>query len=281
MPRLFRVGIVQFEPSYDSRESGERVVRLLERVRVEAELIALPEYANIYPAGLPREKLAELAEDVESSPFIEALARIAAEYGATIVTGFYERAGECRYSSVAIVEPDGHAGIVYRKNILFDAYNVRESQLLCSSGQLPPVIAVRGVPVSVFVCFELRFPEVARIAAVRGAKLLVVPTAWYAGSLKEEHLTVHARSRALENGVFLVVAALVGRHFTGRSMVVTPFGVVHVDAGARQAYVEATLDLDEVEEARRTLPLLDLLAARHSLYLEAFRQALGGEARDR
>jgi predicted amidohydrolase len=276
MARFLRVGIVQFEPSYSPSESLDRVKKLLEGVRVEADLIVLPEYANVYPAGVPREELAKLAEEPDDSPFIKGLSRLAVEYGAVVVSGFYEGAGEeCRYSSVVAVEADGSWSIVYRKNILFDAYNIRESQLLCSGGQPPPLLSVRGVPASVFVCFELRFPEVARCAALRGAQLLLVPTAWYAGSLKEEHLRFHARSRAVENGVYLVVAALTGRHFTGRSMVVTPFGVVAVDAGHEPRYVEALLDLSEVDRARRQLPLLELAKRSFGLYMDCARSALG------
>ena len=266
LPRPLRIGVLQYEPSYNSKDSAARVEKLLETARVEADMIILPEYANVYPAGVPREELVKLAEELESSPFSRTLERIASEYSAVIISGFYEAAGGCRFSSVVLTRPGGPVEVVYRKNILFDAFNVRESSVLCPGDMKLPLFDVKGVRVSCFVCFELRFPEIARAATLLGAEVIAVPAAWYSGNLKEEHLIVHAKSRAIENGVFIIVSSLVGRHFTGRSMVVSPWGVALLDAGIRPGYYEVEIDVDEVYDARRSLPLLSLSHRAYKLY---------------
>jgi predicted amidohydrolase len=108
------------------------------------------------------------------------------------------------------------------------------------------------------VCFELRFPEVFRIHGARGAELVIVPAAWYRGDGKEEALRVLAQARAHENGYYVAVSAHYGSRFTGRSIVVNPLGLVEVDAGWGDRYVEHQLDKSMVEEARRLYPLLEL-----------------------
>ncbi|KSW11372.1 hypothetical protein CF15_00455 [Pyrodictium occultum] len=259
-----RVGLLQYQPGREPRESGERVLEILSRSRVEAGLILLPEYANVYPAGLSRDGLRERAEGLGDSVFLEALGRASTEYGAYIVSGFLERGGDCLYSSVVSVKPSGGVELLYRKTLLFDALGYRESSLLCRGGEPPRIVNAAGLRVGALICFELRFPEVARSLALRGAELVAVPTAWYRGPGKEEQLRFLAQARASENTVYLAVASALGPDFTGRSMVVDPLGFVVVDAGAREGYVEAEVDRGYLEEVRRLLPLLRLqpLAAR-------------------
>jgi predicted amidohydrolase len=105
-------------------------------------------------------------------------------------------------------------------------------------------------------CYELRFPEIARILAMQGAEVILVPTAWLAGRMKEEHLHVLAKARAIENTVFVAVASQTGRIFTGRSLVVDPFGVSICDAGEEEGLVTAEIDLDRIRRVRKSLPSL-------------------------
>ncbi|ABM80462.1 nitrilase-related carbon-nitrogen hydrolase [Hyperthermus butylicus] len=267
-----RLGLAQFEAGRSGIESGERLRRLLSRYRVEADIIVLPEYGNVYPAGLRAAEVRARAENPKDSPFIRFLEEISSEYTAVIVSGFLERSGDCAYSSIVMVEPGKEVQVVYRKTVLFDALGVRESKSLCRGEQPPPVLEVRGVRVGFIVCFELRFPELARSLALRGAELVAVPAAWYRGNLKEEHLLVTARSRALENTVYLAVASMTGPHFTGRSILVDPMGVVRLDLGSEPGYAEVDVDLDYINEVRKQLPLLELQPRAYEIYTRALRR---------
>jgi predicted amidohydrolase len=74
--------------------------------------------------------------------------------------------------------------------------------------------------------------------------------------MKEEHLHVLAKARAIENTVFVAVASQTGRIFTGRSLVVDPFGVSICDAGEEEGLVTAEIDLDRIRRVRKSLPSL-------------------------
>ncbi len=105
-------------------------------------------------------------------------------------------------------------------------------------------------------CYDLRFPELARLLVDHGAEVLVVPAAWVAGPRKVEHWRTLVRARAIENTVFVVAAAQPGPRYTGHSLVVDPLGDVLAEAGEDAAVLRATLDRAVLEEARRTNPSL-------------------------
>ena len=105
-------------------------------------------------------------------------------------------------------------------------------------------------------CYDLRFPELARLLVDHGAEVLVVPAAWVAGPRKVEHWRTLVRARAIENTVFVVAAAQPGPRYSGHSMVVDPLGDVLAEAGEGAEVLRATLDRSVLEEARRTNPSL-------------------------
>ncbi|MFN7105878.1 MAG: nitrilase-related carbon-nitrogen hydrolase, partial [Pyrobaculum sp.] len=190
---------------------------------------------------------------------VERLAAIAKTTGGHVAGAFLERGSRPRvYNTTVLVDSSGSVVGTYRKTHLFDAYSYRESDFVEAGGELSGVYVVRGVRVGFAVCFELRFPEVFRELALGGAELVAVPAAWYAGPLKEETLQLLARARAVENGMYVAVAALWGQRFTGRSMVVDPYGVVLAELGTGERYREVEIDPALVEEARRVVPTLRL-----------------------
>jgi len=86
----------------------------------------------------------------------------------------------------------------------------------------------------------------------------VVPSAWFKGPLKEETLSFLARARAHENTIYVAVAVQYGDEYTGRSLVVDPWGTQILDLGVGEKYYELDLDIDLVSEVRRKLPVLQL-----------------------
>ncbi|AAL63928.1 nitrilase, conjectural [Pyrobaculum aerophilum str. IM2] len=253
---MFRLGLVQKSPGPLSE-----VVKMV--AGSKADLILLPEYSLFDPTGLKPEEVWERTTALED--FVEGLAKIAAETGAYVAGGFLERGPRPKvFNTTVLVSPAGKAVGTYRKTHLFDAYGYKESEAVEPGGELSGIFDVRQIKIGFAVCFELRFPEVFRELALGGAQLVAVPAAWYSGPLKEEILHVLARARAVENGVFIAVAALYSQRFTGRSLVVNPFGVVEADLGVGSKYRVVTIDPSLVDEARRTVPALNL--RRPSLY---------------
>jgi len=255
---IIRVGLVQVSSSENKEESMYKIRKLLERSRVEADLLVFPEYLMADPTGLGLEGVKASAEGLSGSWF-KFFSKIAAEYGSCTVFNMFEQSGRPKpYNSTVIVSPRGEALLVYRKTHLFDALGYRESSIFEPGDVIPEPVNCNGWRVAVSVCFELRFPEIFRVHGARRADLVVVPAAWYKGDGKEEALRVLAQARAHENGYYVAVSALYGELFTGRSIIVNPFGVVEVDAGWGDRYVEHVALRSLVEEARRKYPLLEL-----------------------
>lgn len=246
------------EAARSKEEARRGIERLLASARVEADVIAMPEYAMFDPTGLPPSRVAREAEPLDG-PWVDFAASIAAQYSAYVVATMFEAAAPRPYNTAVVVSPGGGVVAVYRKLHLFDAYGYRESDYF-QPGRAPPrPFEVRGVRLGLAICFDIRFPELFRSYALQGAHAVIVPAAWYRGPLKEEALRFLAQARAHENGMYVALPVLYGERFTGRSMVVDPYGVVEVDAGVGARYVEATLDTSLVEEARRQVPVLRML----------------------
>lgn len=106
------------------------------------------------------------------------------------------------------------------------------------------------------ICYDLRFPELARLLNLLGAELIFCPSGWVQGELKVEHWRTMIRARALENGCYIVAPDQVGNIYTGHSMVADPFGRTVVDLGEREGLELVEIDLALVREAREKLPLL-------------------------
>ena len=125
----------------------------------------------------------------------------------------------------------GAVSTSYRKIHLYDSFGYKESDALRAGPLAPVVVDVAGFRVGLMTCYDLRFPELARLLVDHGAEVLVVPAAWVAGPRKVEHWRTLVRARAIENTVFVVAAAQPGPRYSGHSMVVDPLGDVLAEAG--------------------------------------------------
>ena len=117
-----------------------------------------------------------------------------------------------------------------------------------------------GLPLGIAICYDLRFPEVFRILALRGARAIALPSAFTLHTGKD-HWDVLVRARAIENQVYMVAAGQIGRHppdkeSYGRSMIVDPWGLPLAVAQDTECYVVADLDFELQERIREKLPSL-------------------------
>ena len=257
-----RVYLIQLEARRSKEESARAVERLLSRLEGPG-LAVLPEYSMFDPTGLEPGVVARAAEHLEG-PWLARVRRIARDRGLCIVVGIFEEGpGEKPYNTVVAIGDDGDIIGWRRKYFLFDALGYRESNVF-EAGDDPyaGLVNLCGVTVGLAVCFELRFPEVFRRHALRGAEAFVVPSAWYRGPGKEEQYRFLAQARAHENTAWLLAPILYGENFTGRSLIVNPYGIVEVDAGHGERVVAHAIEKKPLEEARAKLPLLRILSER-------------------
>jgi deaminated glutathione amidase len=228
-----------------------------------AELVVLPEKWAVL--GTPEETAAG-AEPFDG-PALTWAAATARELGIDLVAGsIAERVeGAERGSNTSVhFGPDGEEKAVYRKVHMFDVEvggtTYRESENEAPGDELVVSETAGGVELGLSICYDLRFPELYRILAVRGARVLVVPAAFTLATTRE-HWEVLLRARAIEDQAFVVAANQVGEHAPGyrsggRSMIVDPWGLVLAQAPDAETFAIAELDLDRQAEVRRTLPSL-------------------------
>jgi predicted amidohydrolase len=251
------VALGQLAGSQDKAANIETVERLTRLAAAAgAALVVFPE-ATMFGFGAADEPLVEEAEPLDG-PFVSALSRLAAELGLAVVAGMFEPAGDPVrvWNTVVAVGPDGTLLGSYRKIHLYDAFGTSESLRFCAGPIEPLVFEVDGLRIGVLTCYDLRFPELARLLVADEAHLLVVPAAWAHGRFKEEHWSVLLRARAIENTVYVAASGQCGPGYTGRSMLVDPLGCVVAGLGEAEGTAVGEVTLERIGSVREQLPAL-------------------------
>jgi predicted amidohydrolase len=157
--------------------------------------------------------------------------------------------------NTAIVIDRGEIRGGYRKIHLFDAFGYRESDLF-RAGTEPILFRVRDLVFGVVICYDIRFPELVKSEVMSGARVVVVPAAWFRGPLKEEQWQMLLMARAHENTSYVIGVGNANDAFVGRSMVVDPLGVKVLDLGSGDRVGYCEIDDRRVTEAREKLPVI-------------------------
>jgi len=256
-----KVAAAQIVTTLDKSENRELAVQVVkEAAAAGADLVVLPE-GTMCSFGDDDTDLTEYAEPLYG-PFVKALTRVAGETGVTVIAGIFEPAtGEDRvYNTIVTVGPAGHIG-AYRKFHLYDAFGWKESRRIKPGDPTTDetvVFSIGDFRVGVMNCYDLRFPEMARVLVDRGANVLVVPAHFINGEDKAEVWRVLLRARAIENTAYVIGAGKPGPECTGHSMIVDPLGEV-LDAldGDEVGAVGADLSIERVGEIRAAIPVLE------------------------
>jgi deaminated glutathione amidase len=227
-----------------------------------ATLIVLPEKWNVL--GTP-EQLRAGAEPLDG-PAVTWMRETAAELGVDLVGSVaVAEPGEEKLRNTCVhAGPDGELAAVYRKVHMFDVtVDGREYRESAHEEPGDEVVVSRtadGVELGLSVCYDVRFPELYRELAARGARIIVVPAAFTLATTRD-HWEVLVRARAIEDQAFVVAANQIGEaggglRSGGRSLIVDPWGLVLATAPDRVGHVSAELDLAALERIRRELPSL-------------------------
>jgi deaminated glutathione amidase len=257
-----RAAAVQLNSTNDKARNLATAERLVRAGAADgAELVALPEKWNLLAAG---EELLAGAELLDG-PSLTAARGWARELGIHLLAGsIAERGeGEKAFNTSVLIGPDGDDLGVYRKIHMFDVdaggVSYRESEHE-EPGEEVVTAPLGELIAGLTVCYDLRFPELFRILALRGARLLLVPSA-FTTATGRDHWEVLLRARAIENQAFVLAPNQVGTappHFDsfGHSAIVDPWGTVLAVAPDEERVVIADLDLPEQERVREALPSL-------------------------
>ena len=260
-----RAAAVQLNSGGDLARNLERADRLTRDAAADgADLIVLPEKVNVMGE---HDALEAGAEPLDDGPTMGWARETARELGVDLVAGSIaeRREGHDKLSNTSVhVGPDGEVHAVYRKIHMFDVtvggHSYRESASEEPGDEIVLSELAGGLPVGLAVCFDLRFPELFRILAVRGARVITVPSAFTRATGEAGHWEVLLRARAIENQAFVVAADQVGRagdkESYGGSMIVDPWGEVTARADGGECFVAADLDLERQDQIREELPSL-------------------------
>ena len=202
-----------------------------------------------------RERIREVAQPLDG-PFVTGLAAVTAGRSLTVVVGIHEPSETDKPFNTLVVLRDGEVVEVYRKLHLYDAFAMRESDNVTAADVVPPLVDVNGFRVGLMTCYDVRFPEIARLLATDGADVLVLPAAWVRGPLKEHHWRTLVTARALDNTVYVVGCGETGPRNIGQSLVVDPLGVPVAAAGEEPAMLTAVVTRERLDAARAALPVL-------------------------
>lgn len=259
-----RVAAVQMNTRQDKAKNIETALRLIDQAAAEgARLIALPEVWTF----LGDDEGSRAAAEPIPGPTIEILAERARRHDVYIHAGSIQEArpGDPRiYNTTAMIDPRGEVIAKYAKIHMFDVVldgvaSYQESAVV-SPGDEIVTVDVDGFTVGLTICYDLRFPELYRILALRGAEIILHPAAFTLTTGKD-HWEPLIRARAIENTVYMVSPAQVGQDghgkwCWGRSMIVNPWGTVVATAPDEETVIVANLERALLERVRRQVPSL-------------------------
>lgn len=220
-----------------------------------AALVAFPEDL-MCPRHLRSAELRALAEPLDG-PFAHGLCDIAARHGLWLVATMFERnpAGP-PFNTALVIDDTGSVRGSYRKCHLYDAHGVLESRRTTAGDALfQPLDAPFG-RLGLGICYDLRFPELARAAALAGCDLLLYPACWHDGPHKREHWQTLLRARAIENELFVAGICHAGERFVENSLVADPLGRIVTPEAYGETLLFATIETQDAATAREAMPLL-------------------------
>ena len=190
--------------------------------------------------------------------FVAGMRKLAREHGIWIVFGMKEKVEDPEdlrvYNTVVMLDAEGSIVRTYHKTHLYDAFGYLESEeIKAGDAFFEPVDTPFG-RIGLFVCYEVRFPEVARDQRAKGAEIIIMPTAWVKGDMKSMHFETLVKARAIENTVFMIACDQYSKIRMGESIAVDPMGVTLASGGEGEKVIPVFIDTDRLAQVRKKVP---------------------------
>lgn len=255
-PNNLRVAVGQFASTEDWAANLKTCGDLFdEAVAGNADLLVLPEGAMALFVDDPV-RIRQAAQPLDG-PFVTGLAERTRGTSTTMIVGMHQPAEDGRVINTLVALRDGEIIDIYRKLHLYDAFGRRESNNVVAGSDHPVVFDCAGWKVGMMTCYDVRFPELARLLADQGAQVVALPAAWVRGPAKEWHWEVMVTARALENTYYVAASGECGRRNIGNSMFVDPLGITRARLGGdTPGLLWSEASAEELDRARESLPVL-------------------------
>lgn len=261
--RKYPIGVIQLDSQNDKGKNLRQICAFIDEAAARgAKLVALPEVMNCIGDNVGEGGQAESIPGYST----EILAAKAREHGIFVHCGSLREAipGEARsYNTTVLLNPLGEVAATYRKLHTFDV-SLADGTVANESERIKPgkeiVTAETELGTLGFsICYDIRFPELYRLLAMKGAQVIFTP-ANFTITTGKDHWEAILRARAIENGCYIVAPAQMGKKpkFTsfGSSLVVDPWGVVVARSAERPGVTIAEIDLDYSDNVRAQIPSL-------------------------
>jgi len=250
-----RIAVIQMDIAVGEPEVNRKraLEKMEEAVSAEAkpDVLLLPEMWN---TGYSLENVTEIA-DANGEPTKALFSEFAKRHSVNIVAGSVaNRTERGVLNTIFVFDRKGEVTAEYSKLHLF---RLMEEEKYLTQGSTVGSFEVDGEQAGMMICYDIRFPELARKIALNGAKVLFLPAEWPHPRL--HHWRTLIQARAIENQMFVVAANRVGESrgtaFFGHSMIVSPWGEVLAEGEEDETILTAEIDISEVERVRRTIPV--------------------------
>lgn len=218
-----------------------------------AEIVILPELFNI---GYDLGTFNYTASDYSIT--IGELSKMARSYEVQIVAGIAELNGEQVFNSASVFNRNGELICNYRKNNLFP---LSQEKRIFTKGDGIACFNMNGITFGLLICFDIRFPEIARQYIEKGCSAIIVVSAFPFPRL--EHWQILLRARAIENQAYIIASNRVGREggnfFLGNSCIIDPWGTVKALCNeTEENIIVYDIKQDTVSAIRKSMPCLSL-----------------------
>ena len=248
----------------DNKEKNMKTARLMieESISKNADFIILPEMFN---CPYSNDKFIEYGEKEKSSETLSEISKLAKSNNAYILAGSIPEIEEDKlYNTSYLFDRQGNVIAKHRKMHLFDIdvkgkITFKESDVLTAGNDFTIADTEFG-KVGIGICYDIRFPELAKIMVENGALILIYPGAFNM-TTGPAHWELLFRSRAMDNQTFCIgVAPALNNdasyHSYGHSIITNPWGEVIAQASEKESLIISEIDLSEIKKVREELPLL-------------------------
>lgn len=255
MAHPFKLALLQMDIAFGDPEANRKKARawIEQAMEQETDLIVLPEMWN---TGYSLTNIREIADQCGQET-IAMMSELAKKHNVNILAGSVAdlREGDV-YNTTYLFDRQGHVVGEYSKIHLF---RLMDEEKYLQGGDQVGLYELEGIKMGSMICYDIRFPELARTLSLGGAQILFLPAEWPHPRLN--HWRYLQIARAIENQMFVVSTNRVGKagdtEFFGHSMVIDPWGEILLETDDQEGIFHAEVDLSVVPEIRSRIPIFE------------------------